>query len=163
MATRDRERGRVRTQRRERVRRDEQQVVSGKRARSEPLERRRRDAQAKQVFRQREAAARGPEKRRVPPARRQRNDVRVPPEDPRIERRIERVVRKHRSDVLPKRPCVRDREGGVPGGGGEPRPSRPDVRHECDSNPVQLSRTSAVRVDGTVTICRVFTSCERYE
>ena len=68
-------------------------VIGGDRFGAEPLHRRRDHAQTEQVLGERERAAQRPEHRRIPPVRGERDGVRVPPQNPRAQKRIAEVVR----------------------------------------------------------------------
>ncbi len=96
---RQHEREPVRGERRQRIRSEQDDVVRGDRIRAEPLQRRREDAFAEAMIRERDRSSGRPESDAVPPARRERRHVGVPPEEHGAQHRIAHVVRHHRSQV----------------------------------------------------------------
>ena len=103
----------VRRQRRGRKGQHVRDVVREHRARTHPLERGGQRRQAEQRFRQREGAGHRHEDRRVPPARRERHRVRVPPHHPRRQTRIAEVVRHGGAERAPPGPEVRPGERAI--------------------------------------------------
>src|SRR5439155_690951 len=79
---------RVRRERAQWEGKQETDVVGGCRTRPEPLQRRRDEADAEEVLGQPKRGRSRPENRRVPPVFRQRQRMRVPPQDPGILGRI---------------------------------------------------------------------------
>ncbi len=109
----DREGEAVCGERRQRIRDEQHEVVGGHRVGAHPQERRADEREAEQMLRKRQGACDRPEARRVPPSLGQRHSVSVPPENPRVERGIERVVRESGRQIPRDRPCEHDRQRGV--------------------------------------------------
>ena len=90
---RERERQKVRSHRAEDERGDERDVVAEQRQMRQHGQRRADRRQAQKVLRERERARSRKKGRRVPPVGGQRNGLRGPPQNPRIEKRIAGIVR----------------------------------------------------------------------
>ena len=105
--SRERERQKVRSHRAEDERGDERDVVAEQRQMRQHGQRRADRRQAQKVLRECERARRRKKRRRVPPVGGQRNGLRGPPQDPRIEERIAGIVWNTVTEVQRQGPCVR--------------------------------------------------------
>src|SRR5579862_1828133 len=95
IAARDSTRERMRRERRQRKRQEQRDVIREDGRSAEPLNRRRDQPEAHPMIGQRERAVHRIEEETVPPRRRERQMVRVPPEKPDAEQRIAEVVRQY--------------------------------------------------------------------
>jgi hypothetical protein len=94
----------------QRERRNQRDVVCRDGVRTQPLDGRGDEADAGQVLRQRQRPLHRMEDGRAPPAIRERHRVRIPPEKPRVQDGIARVVGHARGETGCERPRPENRE-----------------------------------------------------
>ena len=133
-------------ERRQRPRQEENEVVGREWIARDPVDRGRDRREALQVFGERADVASGIEVRRIPPRRAERNRLRVPPEDRRVQDGVVRIARNVIGAVRQQRPGVGTRQDQIQAeDGGDAKGTSHPTTLACGGRPVSLHIRLCVR------------------